>query len=188
MPASICVEEILNRVADINISHKPNLKNIKSPCSTVGQLHEDSAYGLQKFLSEDGLDAVFKFGKKEMEKDVTEYIPMFYDKADKKEYYDAYKEWFILDKKSSIMMAEGKEQKQYKREVAEKEKKAIARLRTASQKHSNGLSVVATFVRKYIRYIPRIEFVVFQPTIAVNGKWKLCPIIMRQLDKVAERI
>lgn len=134
MPASICVEEILNRVADINISHKPNLKNIKSPCSTVGQLHEDSAYGLQKFLSEDGLDAVFKFGKKEMEKDVTEYIPMFYDKADKKEYYDAYKEWFILDKKSSIMMAEGKEQKQYKREVAEKEKKAIARLRTASQK------------------------------------------------------
>ncbi len=134
MPAAMCVEDILNRVSGINISHKPNLKNIKSPCSTIGQLHEDSAYGLQRFISDDGLGAVFKFGKKKMEKDVTEYIPMFYDKADKKEYYDAYKEWFVLDKKSSTMAAEGKEQKQCKKEVAEKEKQAVARLRAASQK------------------------------------------------------
>lgn len=134
IPATMRVEDILNRVNDINISHKPNLKNIKTPYSTVGQLHEDSAYGLQKFISEEGLKAIFKFGKKEMEKEVTEYIPMFYDKTDKKEYYDAYKEWFILDKKSSTMNAETKEQKQRKKEIAEKETKAIVRLREASQK------------------------------------------------------
>ena len=134
LPSSMKVNDVLDKVAAINISHKPNLKNIKTPNSTIGQLHEDSAYGLQKFVSDKGLKAIFKFSDNVVEKDVTEYIPMFYDKADKKAYYDAYKEWFIRDKKASTMVAVSKEQKQRKKEMAEEEKHAVARLRAASQK------------------------------------------------------
>lgn len=139
IPNAFKVGEILNRVESINISHKPSLKDIQEPSSTVGQLHEDSAYGLQKFVSDDGLKALFVFNKKQsdkknMEKDVTEYIPIFYNSADKKAYYDAYKNWFILDKKSSTMKAVNKEQKQAKQKLAEEEKKAILALREVSKK------------------------------------------------------
>lgn len=138
MPGKLRVEEILERVANIKVSHKPSLKNIKDCSSTIGQLHEDSAYGLQYFVEDKGLKAVFKCKKKDevkiIEKDVTEYIPIFYEKADKDAYYDAYKSWFILDKKSSTMKAQDKEQKQAKEKIAKEESDAISKLREASKK------------------------------------------------------
>ncbi len=138
MPEALRVENILERVSNINISHKPNLKNIKDSSSTIGQLHEDSAYGLQRFVSDKGLKAVFKYQKKDekkiVEKDVSEYIPIFYERADKDAYYDAYKNWFVLDKKSSMMKAKGKDQKQAKEKIAKKETDAISKLREASKK------------------------------------------------------
>lgn len=135
LPENLKVNELINQVKQINISHKPNLKDITAPNSTIGQLHEDSAYGLQHFVNpNEGLTAVFKFQDKTMEKGVNEYIPMFYDKADKKAYYDAYKAWYILDRKASTMKATDKEQKLQKQQIAEQEKQAVQNLREKSEK------------------------------------------------------
>lgn len=60
LPENLKRAELLQKVAQINISHKPSLKNIKQANSTIGQLHEDSAYGLQKFVDDKGLTAIFK--------------------------------------------------------------------------------------------------------------------------------
>ncbi len=134
LPENMTVPDLLERVAQINISHKPSLKNIKQANSTIGKLHEDSAYGLQKFVDDKSLTAVFKCGDKIIEKDITEYIPMFYAKEDKKDYYDAFKDWFILNKKSSTMIAKAKEDRDVKKQFALKEQAAIKKLRVAASK------------------------------------------------------
>lgn len=139
MPEGMSVPEILKRIAEINISHKPSLKNIYDKSSTVGQLHEDSAYGLQKFIDDKSLKAVFKYSKSKsekniMEKEITEYIPMFYDKTDKMAYYDAFRDWFVLDGKAATLAAKTKEEKAIKAELSAQEQKAVAKLREVSQK------------------------------------------------------
>lgn len=133
-PENLKREDLLQKVAQINISHKPSLKNIKDTRSTIGKLHEDTAYGLQKFVDDKSLTAVFKCCDTIIEKSITEYIPMFYDKADKKAYYDAYKSWFIISKKASTMIAKTKEEKAIKKQIAENEQNTIYQLRNAARK------------------------------------------------------
>lgn len=136
MPQGLKRDEIIDRVDKINISHKPNLKNIKDKNSTVGQLHEDTAYGFKGFVDDKSLKARFvtkgKDGKKEMIKDITDYIPMFYDKADKNAYYDAYKQWFIIDGKAKSLDIKGTFFA--KTDLQKQECDAILRLRTAAEK------------------------------------------------------
>ncbi len=134
LPENMSITEVLDRVANINISHKPSLKNINNKNSTIGKLHEDSAYGLKRFVDDKSLTAEFKFSGKTIEKDVTDYIPMFYHKEDKQAYYDAYKTWFKLDRLSSTLIANTKEEKEIKKQFFEKEQKAIYQLREASSK------------------------------------------------------
>lgn len=134
IPESFSVDEIVKRVENINISHKPSLKNIKQENSTIGKLHEDTAYGLKSFVDGKSLKAEFICSNKIVEKDVSEYIPIFYKKEDKQAYYDAYKEWFILDKKAGTMIAKTKEEKTIKVDMAQKENEAIQNLRIASEK------------------------------------------------------
>lgn len=134
MPASMSVKDVLAKVECINISHKPSLKNIYNTKTTIGKLHEDTAYGLQRFVDDDSLKAVFRCQAEDTVKEVTEYIPMFYRKEDKKAYYDAFHDWFVLDSKSRTMDAVTKEEKALKQQVADKEKQAIQKLRQASLK------------------------------------------------------
>ena len=134
MPSTLNITELLTKVKKINISHKPNLKDIAAKESTIGQLHEDTAYGLQCFVDANGLTAVFKQKKDRKNIKIIDYVPMFYDKQDKQAYYDAYKEWFILNKKASSMKAQGKEQKQQKQMMAEQELESIQKLRLTAQK------------------------------------------------------
>ncbi len=134
MPENINAKNILDKVERIYISHKPNLKNIYAENSTIGKLHEDSAYGLKKFVGETGLKAIFAFDKKEIIKDITEYIPMFYHKEDKEAYYDAYKKWFILDRKAPTMIASSKAEKALKAQIAAQEQEAIQNLRKTAEK------------------------------------------------------
>ena len=128
------VKDILTKVKNINISHKPSLKDIYNTKATIGKLHEDTAYGLQRFVDDDSLKAVFRCQAEDTVKEVTEYIPMFYRKEDKKAYYDAFRDWFVLDSKSRTMDAVTKEEKAQKQQVADKEKQTIQKLRQASLK------------------------------------------------------
>lgn len=142
LPKNIRVPDVLQQVAAINISHKPSLKNIKQKDSTIGQLHEDTAYGLQKFVDDKSLKAIFKTKKaddksakdKNTPKDVTQYIPMFRNKEDKKAYYDAFREWFIWNGKAKTIDAKTKEDKEIKANIAQKEQNAIQVLRQTSLK------------------------------------------------------
>ena len=136
MPQGFKPDEIIDRVGKINISHKPSLKNIKDKTSTIGQLHEDTAYGFKGFVDDKSLEARFvtksKDGKKEMIKKITEYIPMFYDKADKNAYYDAYKEWFVIDGKAKSLDIKGTFFA--KTDLQKREQAAILRLRETAKK------------------------------------------------------
>ena len=134
IPTSMSVKDILTKVKNINISHKPSLKDIYNTKATIGKLHEDTAYGLQRFVDDDSLKAVFRCQAEDTVKEVTEYIPMFYRKEDKKAYYDAFRDWFVLDSKSRTMDAVTKEEKAQKQQVADKEKQTIQKLRQASLK------------------------------------------------------
>lgn len=134
LPKSFNVKEILDRADSINISHKPSLKNIKQPNSTIGKLHEDTAYGLDGFVDETGLKARFICKGESKDIEITDYIPMFYHKEDKKNYYDAYKDWFVINGKARTMKASNKSEKELKKEIEQKEKQAIAKLRAAAQK------------------------------------------------------
>ena len=67
-------QQILTQAENINISHKPSLKNVNQLHSTVGQLHEDTAYGLVKFTDETGLIALVRTKKKEKDKKSAESI------------------------------------------------------------------------------------------------------------------
>lgn len=133
-PENLDVARFINQVEKLNISHKPSLKNIRDNNSTIGQLHEDSAYGLKSFVDEESLKAKFICQKNTIEKDITEYIPMFYHKEDKNAYYDAYKNWFVLNGKARSMIASDKEEKQKKKELGGKERQAIMDLRHAAEK------------------------------------------------------
>lgn len=133
-PESLNISEFIKQVEMINISHKQSMKDIKDKNSTIGKLHEDTAYGLKSFVDDESLKAVFVCQKTPIEKDITEYIPMFYRKEDKDAYYDAYKQWFVLDGKARSMLASDKEEKQAKQEWAAKERQAIMNLRHAAEK------------------------------------------------------
>ena len=132
MPENMNAADILDYVAQINISHKPSLKDIKAKNSTIGKLHEDSAYGLQRFCDDKSLKADFRFKGEKTTKEVTEYIPMFYHQDDKNAYYDAFKEWFALNRKASTLQPSTKEEKALKAQLAEQEQTAIYKLREAS--------------------------------------------------------
>ena len=141
MPRNNNSREVLNLVENINISHKPNLKDIRQPNATVGQLHEDTAYGLQRFESDDGLKAIFRTSKDknnttadDKAKNITEYIPMFYQKADKDVYYNAFKEWFVWAGKSRSIIAKTKQEKEIKKQIEKKEQVAIRNLREAARR------------------------------------------------------
>ena len=138
MPVTLNVSDVLKRVKNIYISHKPKLKNIKDLKSTIGQLHEDTAYGLKDFVDETSLMARFKTGhgpnKKVVEKSITEYIPMFYHKDDKEAYYDAYKNWFIIEGKAKTLDAKTAADRAVKKDLEAKEQAAVKKLRIAAQK------------------------------------------------------
>lgn len=137
-PTTLHVPDILKRVQNINISHKPKLKYITDFKSTVGQLHEDTAYGLKSFVDDVSLIAYFKTGnnkdKKITEKAITEYIPIFYRPEDKQAYYDAFKNWFIIERKAKTLKAQTAADKQIKKACTEKEQNAVQALRLAAQK------------------------------------------------------
>ncbi|MBO7332891.1 MAG: hypothetical protein J6U64_04425, partial [Alphaproteobacteria bacterium] len=137
-PTTIPVPDLLKRVENINISHKPKLKNVYDKDSTVGQLHEDTAYGFKGFVDEESLTAKFKTGngkdKKEVIKDVTDYIPMFYNTEDKQAYYDAFKKWFIIERKAKTLDAKTITESRIKQELQNREKEAVLKLRETSQK------------------------------------------------------
>ncbi len=137
IPETIRIHEIKKRIADIHISHKPSLKDITDTHSTIGQLHEESAYGLHDFVDDTSLKADFTIRKdhhkEHTEKEIVDYIPMFYHKADKEAYYNAFKQWFMLDKKASTMDAKTKEEKAAKALIAKQEQAAIDDLRSAAR-------------------------------------------------------
>lgn len=134
MPEGITVPTLIEQVEKINVSHKPKLKNVADKNSTVGQLHEDTAYGLRSFIAETGLTARFVCNKKVVEKDVTEYIPMFYNREDKKAYYDAYKNWFVVERKAKTIDAQTSAEKAIKKEWEQKEAQAVQVLRETATK------------------------------------------------------
>lgn len=134
LPKGWYATDILRQVKKINISHKPQLKDIKCATSTIGQLHEDAAYGLKSFVNDTSLEATFVSGVKNKQRDVTAYIPIFKNIDDKKAYYDAYKAWFMIEGKSNSLKAKTVLEKQIKENLLQKETQAIAALRQASQK------------------------------------------------------
>ncbi len=140
VPDGLDISKVREDVANINISYKPKLKDIKDRKSTIGQLHEDTAYGLVKFIDENSLNAEFKTidlktkKKKLVTNDIVTYIPIFRNKEDKDEYYNAYKDWFINDSKARAMIAKTKDEKALKQAQAEKELKTIEKLRNVSIK------------------------------------------------------
>jgi len=133
-PISLNVPDLIKRVENLNISHKPKLKNVYDKTSTVGELHKDTAYGFKGFVDEESLTAKFNGNEKDKIKDVTEYIPMFYEAEDKKAYYDAFKEWFIIERKAETLDAKTSEEKRIKEELQNREKEAVLKLRETSQK------------------------------------------------------
>lgn len=142
IPKNFNILGILQQVAAINISHKPSLKDIKQKDSTIGQLHEDTAYGMKQFVDDKSLEAIFRTKKageesstdKDTVKDITQYIPMFRNKEDKKAYYDAFREWFIWDGKAASMDTKTKKDRAIKASIVKKEQEVIQALRQASLK------------------------------------------------------
>lgn len=136
------VSGLLNQVENINISHKPKLKNLKNEnrqkTKTIGQLHEDTAYGLASFVSESGLEANFITRKgneiKNSKTSIVDYIPIFEDKSDRNAYYDAYKKWFILDGKEKTLNVKSKEEKAIRLALEDEENQAILALRATAEK------------------------------------------------------
>lgn len=134
-PQNINVENVQHIISNMNISHRPSLKNIYDKNSTVGALHEDSAYGFRQFPATKGLDIILhiknlKEGKKV---DFTTYVPIFEKKEDRDCYFDAYKKWFIAEGKSEAE-AETKDEKKIKEELKMEEMKAEEDLREAAKK------------------------------------------------------
>lgn len=137
-PKNSCILDVLKQVSNINISHKPSLKNINDKTSTIGQLHEDTAYGLQQFVDNKSLSAIFKCkkdGKNETTtKDIIQYIPIFRNKEDKKAYYDAFREWFVCNGKAESVESKSKDAKTIKDAITEKEQNTVQVLRKTSLK------------------------------------------------------
>ncbi len=131
IPKSLNVQEIKEKVSNINISHKPNLKNIHNLNSTVGQLHEDTAYGLNRTNKNEKPDIKSIFyttdsDTKELKQKkgkITDLIPIFYKKEDRDAYFDAYKEWFIIQGKKECV-----KDKHLKKELENEENLAVSKL------------------------------------------------------------
>ena len=127
IPGELTPKDIYDLVSKINISHKPSLKNVKDIQSTVGQLHEETAYGrIKEFVASTkakpttGKDKPF---------DITEYIPIFENTADRDAFFDAYKEWFIVNGKSKELL-----NTKNKNGLNEREEIALKKLQEASKK------------------------------------------------------
>ena len=154
-PTTLHVPDILKRVQNINISHKPKLKYITDFKSTVGQLHEDTAYGLKSFVDDVSLIAYFKTGnnkdKKITEKAITEYIPIFYHPEDKQAYYDAFKNWFIIERKAKTLKAQTAADKQIKKHAWKKNKTLFKHCVWPLKKLLNGLWVVVISAPKFMK-------------------------------------
>lgn len=112
-PDNLDVKAVKDFISKINISHKVSLKNIQDRRSTVGELHEEEAYGLR--LPSQGLKGQFQRtenGKQDSKTiDITTYVPIFRNKTDRDAYFDAYREWFIAKGKSKLVRAKSKEEK-----------------------------------------------------------------------------
>lgn len=132
-PENLETNKVKDLVSKINISHKPSLKDIQNLNSTVGQLHKETAYGLSS-ISEDGSKWIFHIKKKKdpKPKGIAEYIPIFRNKKDRDEYFDAYKKWFIVEGSSS--QVNGKPYKQIKEELTQDEKESRKALCEAAKK------------------------------------------------------
>lgn len=131
--------QILNDARDkikhIAISHKPSLKNAEQANSTVGQLHEETAWGLVGWTDEAGLTGVFRGpGKTHKEVNITTWVPMFREAADKKAYYDAFRAWFIQDGKARAMKPLGDQEQAEKSAQAKEEQESVQTLRRAAEK------------------------------------------------------
>ncbi len=131
------IQEIKEKVSNINISHKPSNKNIHNLNSTVGQLHEETAYGLNRTEKNENPSIEAEFyttdsNTKELKQKkgkITDLIPMFYKKEDRDAYFDAYKEWFIIQGKKKCV-----KDKHLKKELKNKENLAISRLVNTAHK------------------------------------------------------
>ncbi|MDD4519717.1 MAG: type II CRISPR RNA-guided endonuclease Cas9 [Alphaproteobacteria bacterium] len=138
VPDGLNIPKIKKDIEKIYISYKPKLKNITDKNSTIGQLHEDTAYGFIKYTDDFGLTAEFKTRKNKKEeiskKDITDLIPIFRNTADKTAYFDAYKNWFIQSEKAKTMDAKTKDEKALKKEQTQIELDTIKTLRQASLK------------------------------------------------------
>ena len=137
LPRNVCIDNVKTQIQNINISHKPNLKEVvinPKHNETIGQLHEDTAYGLKKFVKDNGLDAVFVCDNDIMQQSIAVYIPMFYEKEDKNDYYDAFKKWYQIAGKAASLTPQNKEEKEIKKNLENKEKEAENNLRSAALK------------------------------------------------------
>lgn len=137
LPRNVCVDNIKEQIQSINISHKPNLKELvinPKHNETIGRLHEDTAYGLKEFVKDSGLDAVFVCDNDIMQQSIAVYIPMFYEKEDKNAYYDAFKKWYQIAGKAASLVPQNKEEKEIKKNLENKEKEAENNLRSAALK------------------------------------------------------
>ncbi len=99
--ADFNIKEFKDRTENVTISYKPNIKDPKTLNSTIGSLHEDSAYNLLDFAKDDkgnytnDTKAIFVKCKNKKSIDFLRYIPIFKNKSDKKAYYKAYENWYI---------------------------------------------------------------------------------------------
>ncbi len=170
-PKAINVPEVWDKIAKINISHKPSLKNIHDRKSTIGQLHEDSAYGLKNFVDDKSLEAIFKCRDKVINKKITEYIPIFYRKEDKKAYYDAFRNWFVCAGKAASAEAKTKEEKVAKAALEAEEEAAVRQLRSAAQKAFKWFVGGGNFCAEIYEINPQNK--VCGMATKDRGKWRL---------------
>ncbi len=93
--------KVIKKTVDMYISYKPSLKDAnkaKKDCTTIGQLHEDSAWG---YIKRDGneLNALFKHTKdgntETNSKDISTLIPIFRNKEDRSNYENALRQYLI---------------------------------------------------------------------------------------------
>lgn len=120
-------EAFFERHNNLVISYKPKNKDIKKVLQknqTIGQLHEDTAYGFRKFTT--GTKAIFKVRKRDndnyvnefKEKDFTTLVPIFRNTFERDEYITSYKDWYIYEGQSPLN--ETKENKKIRKEQEEK--------------------------------------------------------------------
>jgi hypothetical protein len=130
---------------------------------TVGQLHEDTAYGLKKFVNEKSLKAELHVRKEKISetlvmdadgnaeqkkiktksrepstKDISDLIPVFRTKQERDEYHKAFADWYAQDGVAAQMKPAadaGKEMKNiFKQKLAKQKEKESALLKNVQKK------------------------------------------------------